>query len=192
MNLASVLQIVGPLWGVAELIMAVALRGYGRSVSGRDRGSLILLWTAVGVGIAAGYLLHRVRGPWIPPFPTPILGIGLAILWAGLALRLTAILTLRRFFTTRVTIHHEHEIVQHGVYRRVRHPSYTGLLMAFLGLGLTFVAYGCWLSFFALLLPILAALLYRISVEERAMREAFGDAYVEYRRRTRRLVPWIC
>jgi protein-S-isoprenylcysteine O-methyltransferase len=191
MNLVRALQIVGPLWGAAELAMGIMLRGHRRSVTGRDRGSLLLLWAAIGVGNAAGVLLHRVRGPWIPSSPTPILGIGLGLLLAGLALRLTAILTLRRFFTTRVTIHHEHELIRHGVYRRVRHPSYTGLLMAFLGMGLAFVAYGCWLSFFALLAPVLAALGYRISVEERAMREAFGAAYVEYCRRTNRLVPWV-
>ena len=191
MNPARVLQIAGPIWGLAELAMAVALRGRRRSVTGRDRGSLVLLWVAIAVGLLAGNVLHRVRGPWIPPLPLPIVGLGLAVFFAGLILRLTAILTLRHFFTTQVAIHRDHEIIQHGVYRSLRHPSYTGLLMAFLGLGLFSVAYGRWLSFFALLLPILAALLYRISVEERAMREAFGEAYVEYSRRTRRLVPWV-
>lgn len=191
MALGRVLQIVGPLWGLAELVMAFALRGHGRSVSGRDRGSLILLWVAIVIGLVAGNLFFRVHGPWVPPSPTLITAVGLAILLAGLALRLTAILTLRRFFTTRVTIRGDQPIVQHGVYRRIRHPSYTGLMMAFLGLGLALAAYGSWLSLFTLLLPILAALLYRISVEERALREAFGPAYVEYARRTRRLVPRV-
>jgi len=190
-TLGRVLQIVGPLWGLAELVMAFALRGHGRPVRGRDRGSLVLLWVAILIGLFAGNLLFPVHGPWIPPSPTLITAVGLAILLAGLALRLTAILTLRRFFTTRVTIRRDQPIVQHGVYRRIRHPSYTGLMMAFLGLGLALAAYGSWLSFFALLLPILAALLYRISVEERALREAFGPAYVEYARRTRRLVPCV-
>lgn len=191
MTLGRVLQVVGPLWGLAELAMAIALRGHGRPVRGRDRGSLILLWVAILTGLFAGNLFFPVHGPWIPPSPTLITAVGLVILLAGLALRLTAILTLRRFFTTQVAIHRDHEIVRHGVYRSLRHPSYTGLLLAFLGLSLALAAHGSWLSFFALLLPILAALLYRISVEERAMREVFGPAYVDYARRTRRLVPRV-
>jgi protein-S-isoprenylcysteine O-methyltransferase Ste14 len=175
-------------WGLSEFVFGFLARGPGASAAGRDRGSWALLWVAIAAGGAAMVALHRVPGTRIPlPFAW-ILGLSALLLFTGLALRLTAILTLRRFFTTRVTIRADHEIVRHGVYRLMRHPSYTGLLLAFAGMGL---AYGTWLSFLGLMAPVTAAVLYRIAVEERALRETFGEAYVEYSRRTRRLVPGL-
>jgi protein-S-isoprenylcysteine O-methyltransferase len=173
------------LWGLSEVVFGLAARGSGDS---RDRGSQAVLWLAILAGGAATYAFHFVHGPRIPlPFAW-ILAISALMLVSGLALRLTAILTLRRFFTTRVTIRPDHRIVRHGVYRRLRHPSYTGLLMAFFAMG--FVQ-GNWLSFLGLMAPVTAAVLYRIAVEERALRENFGEAYAEYSRQTRRLVPGI-
>jgi protein-S-isoprenylcysteine O-methyltransferase len=172
-------------WGLSEVVFGFLARGPGGA---HDRGSQAVLWAAILVGGAATYAFHFVHGPRIPlPFAW-ILGISALFFVSGLALRLTAILTLRRFFTTRVTIRADHEIVRHGVYRWLRHPSYTGLLMAFFAMG--FVQAN-WLSFAGLMAPVTAAVLYRIAVEERALRETFGEAYVEYSRRTRRLVPGL-
>jgi protein-S-isoprenylcysteine O-methyltransferase Ste14 len=175
-------------WGLSEVVFGFLARGPAAASAGRDRGSQALVWAAVVVGAAAMVALHRVPGTRIPLPAGWILGIGAVLLVAGVALRLTAILTLRRFFTTRVTIRADHELVRRGVYRIVRHPSYSGLLLAFCGMGL---AYGTWLSFLGFMAPITAAVLYRIAVEERALRATFGEAYAEYGRRTRRLVPGL-
>src|SRR5690348_17282812 len=72
---------------------------------------------------------------------------------AGMLFRWTAIRTLGRFFTVDVAVHEGHAVVDSGPYRLVRHPSYTGLLLAFAGLGLAFQN---WISLLALLLPVLA------------------------------------
>ena len=56
---------------------------------------------------------------------------------AGLILRWWAIITLGRFFTVDVTIEKDHELVERGPFRIVRHPSYTGVLLAFVGLALS-------------------------------------------------------
>jgi protein-S-isoprenylcysteine O-methyltransferase Ste14 len=70
----------------------------------------------------------------------------------------------------------------------LRHPSYAGLLLAFLGFGL---ATADWVSLAAVWLPVLAAVLYRIRVEERLLVESFGDEYRDYARATKRLVPGL-
>jgi protein-S-isoprenylcysteine O-methyltransferase Ste14 len=70
----------------------------------------------------------------------------------------------------------------------VRHPSYTGVLITLVGLGL---ALGNWAGLLALLACMAAAYTYRISVEEAALVAALGEPYKEYMRRTRRLVPFL-
>ena len=70
----------------------------------------------------------------------------------------------------------------------MRHPSYSGLLIAFFGLGLMFAN---WLSLALLVVPIFIALHGRIVLEERALREKFGADYEAYCAPTARLIPGI-
>src|SRR3546814_19623091 len=105
---------------------------------------------------------------------------------AGMPLRWWSIRVLARHFTVGVTIHPGHELVRPGPYRLLRHPSYTGLLMTFLGFAL---GLGHWLSP-AAMLPVALALLWRIQVEERVLAPAFADHYAAYASETRRLVPY--
>ncbi len=80
------------------------------------------------------------------------------------------------------------QITRTGLYRFVRHPSYLGLLLVFLAIGLHSRN---WISFAVVLVPTIAALLYRIHVEETALAEAFGEEYVAYSKATKRLVPGV-
>jgi protein-S-isoprenylcysteine O-methyltransferase Ste14 len=81
-----------------------------------------------------------------------------------------------------------HRVVTGGPYRWLRHPSYSGGLLALFGLGLTF---GNWLSALVLLILPLAAYLWRIRVEEEVLGSSLGPEYVEFTRTRRRLVPWL-
>ncbi len=183
-----ILQIVALLWIASEIALAIFTRARHRTAVVRDAGSLAILWGAVAGGIWAGNVLRAVRAATIQ-LPMPWLhGIGLLILAGGLAIRWTAILTLGRFFTASVSVLENHRLVRTGLYQHVRHPSYTGLLVAFLGVA---VSYGNWLSLAAVVIPVLAALLYRISVEESALLAALGEDYIEYRKETSRLVPGV-
>ena len=74
------------------------------------------------------------------------------------------------------------------MYRYVRHPAYGGLLLIFVGLGLSL---DNWLSLLVIMIPIVAAVLYRMHVEENALREILGREYAEYCAVTKRLVPRV-
>jgi protein-S-isoprenylcysteine O-methyltransferase Ste14 len=188
MNLAGVVLAVNLVWALSEAALVVFTPRGRHGASPRDRGSRTLLWCVIGAGLAAGTAAQAVSAASIR-MPEPwLLGLSLSLLVAGLAVRWTAILTLGRFFSTRVAVHHEHRLVRTGPFRLVRHPSYTGLLLLFLGMALTF---GNWLSFAVIVAPFLAALLYRIRVEEAALVEALGRDYVEYCRSTKRLLPGL-
>jgi protein-S-isoprenylcysteine O-methyltransferase len=127
---------------------------------------------------------------WLPsadlgPVPAFTLA-GTVIFAAGLAIRWYAIVHLGRFFTVNVAIAADHRLIDTGPYRFVRHPSYTGALMAFFGLALCLAN---WLSLLVAVLPIFLVFLWRMHVEEDALLHAFGDRYRDYMKRTKRLVP---
>jgi D-alanyl-D-alanine carboxypeptidase len=107
---------------------------------------------------------------------------------AGLIVRLTAIATLKQQFTVDVAIVKDHKIIDKGLYGIVRHPSYLGSLLTFMGLGL---ALQNWLSLLVLMALPGAATFYRISVEEKALIDHFGSEYTNYMSRTRRLIPGL-
>jgi protein-S-isoprenylcysteine O-methyltransferase Ste14 len=105
---------------------------------------------------------------------------------AALAIRWTAVLTLGKAFSANVAIRETQEVMRTGRYGVVRRPSYLGLWMVFGAAGIH--SRNC-ISFAMAVVPTTAALIYRIRVEEAALREAFGEEYMEYRRVTKRLVP---
>lgn len=122
------------------------------------------------------------------PQPLACYLTGLVLFVLGLIIRWTAIIHLGRFFTVNVAIAKDHQLITTGPYRFVRHPSYTGTFFIFFGFGL------CMLNFFAMaaiLIPISAAFVWRIHVEEMALRENFGDRYRDYAARTWRVIPMV-
>jgi len=113
---------------------------------------------------------------------------GFLLFLGGLILRWYSIGYLGRYFTIDVSISAEHKLIDSGPYRCILHPTYTGALLAFLGLGFCF---GNWLSILFLTVPIIAAFLWRIWIEERALTDALGENYRAYVERTKRLIPFV-
>jgi protein-S-isoprenylcysteine O-methyltransferase Ste14 len=189
MNLARIVQFAGLLWLLSEVALILRTRRRDPGFLRRDRGSRVLLWCVSGAGVAAGTAVSRFCGTTRIGIPEPcLMGISLALIAAGVVIRWTAILTLGSLFNTRVVVQQDHRLVRTGLYRWVRHPSYSGLLLVFLGLGLSF---GNWLSVAVIVVPFFAVLLYRIQVEESSLLEALGQDYAEYCKTTKRLLPGI-
>ena len=167
---------------------AWALRTTMRDPETRDATEPLLtaaLVGGIGLGIYFGYAAESLDLPgprWWPPVA------GLVVFATGLAFRVWAIRTLGRFFIYTVRVGEGHRVVDDGPYRLVRHPSYTGLLMGALGVG---IALDNWLSVAACLLPALTAFTIRLLSEERTLAEQLGEPYRAYMTRTKRLVPGI-
>jgi protein-S-isoprenylcysteine O-methyltransferase len=175
------------IYGVSELLLALRKRA-GSTAERSDRGSLAVFWIVIALGLLASV----VSAAMFPQFEFHLHGallIGVATLFAaGLALRWWAIFVLGRWFTDDVAIHADHQLVTAGPYQWVRHPSYTGAALAFVGMALMFEH---WLALPLLLLGVALAFLYRIRVEEQALAGAFGPRWVEYASRTSRLIPGL-
>jgi len=179
--------LLGAIYGLSELYLAFTRRAAARAAS-RDRHSLILLWAVIIVSLWFGVqMVWLVPGATLP-YPLGFYLVGFCLFLGGLILRWYSIGYLGRYFTVDVSISAEHRLIDSGPYRFIRHPTYTGALLAFLGLGFCL---GNWLSILFLSLPIIGAFLRRIRIEESALVEALGEQYRAYMRRTKRLIPFI-
>jgi protein-S-isoprenylcysteine O-methyltransferase Ste14 len=175
-------------WVASEVLIAIATRTRRGGGEVRDRGTQLLLWIVIVASVTAAiWISHIVAAPifgrahWLRL-------TGLLILATGLAIRWAAVLNLGSAFSANVAIRDSQRVRTTGLYRYVRHPSYLGLVLIFLAIG---IDSRNWISLaIVFVLPTLA-LLYRIHVEESALREAFGEEYVAYSRRTKRLVPGV-
>ncbi len=94
---------------------------------------------------------------------------------------------LGRRFSGLVAIQQDHELETRGIYAFVRHPSYLGAILAFVGWALVFRS-GLALLLVPALIWIVVA---RIAAEEQLLESEFGQSYGDYRRRTRRLIPFV-
>jgi protein-S-isoprenylcysteine O-methyltransferase len=180
-------EIIGPLWGVFEVWIALTKRSKPGAVS-KGRHSLGIIWSvnlsAVAASIVAAYRLPSCHLPW----PKLVVGLACCLFVVGLILRWYSIIHLGRFFTANVAIARDHYVVDSGPYHFVRHPRYTGLLLIALGYALSFQN---WASLLIMFVPLCAVILNRIHVEEAALLGGLGDQYRGYMQRTKRLIPTI-
>jgi protein-S-isoprenylcysteine O-methyltransferase len=183
-----ILLIMVVLFPVSEVALSLVKHSRGESARSEDQGSLRLLWLSIAAGVGLAITAQQVSWARFQGPLSIVCVAALVLMVGGLALRWAAILTLGSLFTVDVAIHTDHTVVQTGLYRFVRHPSYTGLLVAFLGLGIFF---DNWLSLVGLLVPITCGVLWRVAKEERALLDALGPAYAAYRARTKRFIPWL-
>ena len=179
----QLLQAMLIAWAAIEILLRLRNLG-GRTTFDWTFGLVIAaVAAAINLGFRAAHVHSTVLGGgWAP------VAAGLAMLAAGVALRTWAILTLGRLFKFVVVIQEGHRVVTSGPYRLLRHPSYTGALVAFLGTG---IVLDSWLSTLILVLIPLLAILVRIHVEEAELTNALGREYRTYASRTRRLVPGL-
>ena len=183
MTLPILATVIRALWFVAEKIHA--LRHKVTSAGDWDRSSLTI-WMAADLTIPLGVVIGFTEIGRIQTGSILLGWCGIALMVAGICVRWLAIYTLGKYFTRKVTILDDHRVVQSGLYKYLRHPSYSGFLLGNLGLGL---AFSNWLSLIIIFVPTFAAALYRMQVEEKALEQAFGSEYIDYCRATNRLIP---
>jgi len=188
MSLSAFWTISYCLWIASEIWIAIATRTRHSTGNVRDRGTMLLLWVVLFTAISAGNWFSEAQGVNLPGGAHWLKPASLFVLISGLALRWSAVISLGKSFSSNVAIHATQRVMKTGLYRWMRHPSYTGLLLCILAVGMHTRN---WISFLIILVPCAAALLYRIHVEEIALREHFGPEYIEYSEMTKRLIPGV-
>jgi protein-S-isoprenylcysteine O-methyltransferase Ste14 len=175
---------------VLAVVTAAAFFAGGNISRGvkEDRGNRWVLPVLIGLGLVQGYLPAWTdrHGIWCMDGDT-VRWLGVALFAAGCVLRLWPVYVLGDRFSGLVAIQQGHTLVTGGIYRRIRNPSYLGLLLGALGWSLAFRSLaGVILT--ALMIPPLIA---RMASEERLLHEQFGAEYDAYRGRTTRLIPGV-
>lgn len=112
---------------------------------------------------------------------------GLILVAAGFVLMQTAEKYLAKQFSVAVTLQENHQLIESGPYRLIRHPRYLGVLIFFIGISMTFRSYAA----LALVLVLLLILLWRVRAEEALMHQEFGETWEIYRARSWRLIPYV-
>jgi protein-S-isoprenylcysteine O-methyltransferase len=172
------------LFGAFMLLESGARQGAAAKASRagtEDRGTTRMLGAAYGAGIVLVPIAAAVRGRRnVPPLVGPVLML------AAIALRMSAALTLGRFYTRTLRTAADQHVVRNGPYRFVRHPGYLGTLLMWTGFGLStrdwligaICGAGMWLAYRR-----------RIAAEETMLVQQLGDAYRDYMRTTPALLP---
>lgn len=128
------------------------------------------------------YALNRL------PRSTGMQIAALVLLFMSITLFSWARITLGDFYSGRARVTDDHVLIQRGPYRFIRHPAYAAYLI--MGVGIT-IGYSSWFGLAATLFIMLPALVYRIHVEEELLFAGFGDDFLQYSQKTRRLIPYI-
>ena len=177
-------------WLASEIVGAMILPRLRRHCAGaeleiKDRRSGLVV--VVGQ-IAAIYLAFGLSLAGIALLPGWLFYPGIALMVLGIFLRQWSIALFGGFFSALVSVQEGQTIIRKGPYRYVRHPSYTGAIMIFTGIGLAILSWGAVL---VLLLACCFVYGYRIHVEEKALLEKFGEEYRAYMGETKMLVPGV-
>jgi protein-S-isoprenylcysteine O-methyltransferase Ste14 len=177
------------LYGFFEIIMGVRQRRKRvRSITNKgDKGSFWLLLILVAVGYTLSFCFAATRIGRIYHWNT-FFALGAILIIFGLIIRITSIMTLKQQFTYTVTKIKNHELIESGLYKSIRHPAYLGQMIIFIG---TSISLSNWLSVLSMIIPVVFGFIYRINVEEKFMIEQMGEKYIDYQKHTKRLIPKI-
>jgi protein-S-isoprenylcysteine O-methyltransferase Ste14 len=172
-------------WAAFEIRQALHRRP---GATNADRGSQFAARAGVGGGLLVALLLARaVPATRIEPEALAA-WLGLVFVWCGAGMRIWCIRTLGTYFTFTVQTSADQPVIDTGPYRWLRHPSYTGLLLAYTGIGFLM---GNWLSPVAVVVGSVLGLAYRIRVEEDALVGEMGDRYEYFAAKRKRLLPYV-
>ena len=176
------------VWVASEIFgagLVPRLRQRGATRVKRDRGSRALITVSIFISVLIAFYFGYGG---VGALPDWIFYMGIFLMFSGVMVRQYAIAILGRFFSLSVQLSEDHRVVDKGPYRRVRHPSYTGILITFAGLGLAVQSLGALL---VLLLFFGISFGYRMYVEERTLLSGLGQDYASYMKRTKRLIPFL-
>lgn len=187
MKLDAIVILISILLFVASGIFVNFLREGKKESKQHNDSTLLIFRLLIPVSIILAFVFYMIEvGSYY--FSSLSLIISIFLIAIGFTIRWAAIFSLGKMFTVGVTIVNEHKLVKHGIYKTIRNPSYSGLLMYYLGLGIAMHNY---FSILILLFGTASAILIRLGKEEKILNDHFGHEFEQYKAQTYSLIPYI-
>jgi len=176
------------LWILSEIVgtaIIPRIRRGGAVIEKSNRVSnlLVLMTIIFSIGLANYFATKNIA-----MLPSWSFYPGIILMISGIILRQWSMALLGKFFSGTIGTQKGQVVVKKGPYKYIRHPSYTGALLIFIGLGLAFQSWG---AVFILILLFSVAYGYRMHVEEKTLISELGEEYIEYKKSTKKLIPYI-
>jgi protein-S-isoprenylcysteine O-methyltransferase Ste14 len=187
-NEAIIFQTVLTLWLLSEIVGTVIIPRIRRGkyvIKRTDRFSGLYILLTIFLAIIISFYF---AGASIAMLPGWFFSIGIVLIIIGIIIRQWSMIILGKYFSAAIGTQEGQNVIEKGPYKYIRHPSYTGALIIFIGLGL---ALQSWAAVLTLILLFILAYGYRIHVEEKTLIRELGEPYIEYKKRTKRLIPYI-
>jgi len=190
MSLLHARNIVVDLWIAIGIVWLLGALFTKRSARAQSWGSRIFHRTlgvvAFLVGFTPYFQFPQLTRRFVPSSPA-VTSIGLVLTLLGISLAIWARFFLGGNWSGTVTVKADHTLVRRGPYALVRHPIYSGFLLALIGTAVVYNEIRCLLA----MALVLVMLLLKIRVEEKFMTEEFGSEYKDYSQHVKALVPFV-
>lgn len=152
-----------------------------------DKGSIWILLFLIAIGYSLSFSIGSLHIGRIYHW-NALFALGVSLILLGLIIRIISISTLKQHFTYTVTKIENHILIESGLYKHIRHPGYLGQIVIFIG---TATALSNWLSIILMFIPVFIGYSYRIFIEEKFLVELMGQEYIDYQKRTNKLIPKV-
>lgn len=185
---ATIFQLVITIWLLSEIIgtaIIPRIRRGGSVIKRKDRFSGLYIFATIFLALILSFYFARANIAMLPGW---VFSLGILLIILGIILRQLSMAILGKYFSGVVGIQKDQVVIEKGPYKYVRHPSYTGAFMIFIGLGLALQSGAAVLT---LIVLFIIAYGFRIYVEEKALISELGEPYIDYKKRTKRLIPYV-
>lgn len=183
-NLVAILYVI--IYVIWVLTKSHYTKTQEKGIKAQNDNYSVTLIRLSALGSIAISIIVSALGIDLLPFWVFYLGLGLLLI--GFLVREWAIIVLGQFFSYKVQISKDHQLINAGPYQFVRHPAYTGAIVSIIGFSLAVQ------SLIGLIVTILLAIFaygYRIKIEENLLKQEFGDEFQKYKKKTKLLFPWV-
>ena len=139
-------------------------------------GFVLLFRHSEGIGFLGDRFMHRTLASAI---------VGSILIWMGIGLAIWARYHLAEYWSARITIKEDHQLIRTGPYARLRHPIYSGIVLAAIGSAVVIDQWRCVLG----VCLVLIGYCIKARKEETMLTQQFGDAFREHQKHAGFLIP---
>jgi protein-S-isoprenylcysteine O-methyltransferase Ste14 len=167
------------------IVGALKTRATRESETAASRTAILLIEIAGYVLIFSPSAGVGFLGTRFMPRTLASVGLGVALTWSGIGLAIWARYHLAEYWSARITIKEDHQLIRTGPYSHLRHPIYSGLVLATIGSAIVIDEWRCVLG----VCLVLAGYCLKANKEEAMLSQQFGDAFREHQEHTGFLIP---